>query len=185
MAEERINIWNEAAIPGLVLGLVSIAYMVVNMLTSRLAGTGGTAFLIGLLGFVLWAAKIAACILLLRHFLLAFSRRNPSADNHSVFHFGMVVALYSALLYSGFYLVYVLYIDPDMIASSMEAAMSAYSGMMDSNMISAMENMQGSMPAIGFFSNLIWCWLFGTVLSAIFSRNIPAPIQDDPFKDNQ
>ncbi len=40
MAEEKINIWNEAAVPGLVLGLVSIVYMVVNLLTSRLAGTG-------------------------------------------------------------------------------------------------------------------------------------------------
>lgn len=185
MAEEKINIWNEAAVPGLVLGLVSIVYMVVNLLTSRLAGTGGAAFLIGLLGFVLWAAKIAACILLLRHFLLAFSRRNPYADNRKVFQFGMVVALFSALLYSGFYLVYTLYINPDMIAASMEAAMSAYAGMMDSEMMSAMQNMQDSMPAIGFFSNLIWCWLFGTVLSAIFSRNIPGPVQDDPFKDNQ
>lgn len=184
MAEEKINIWNEAAVPGLVLGLVSIAYMVVNLLTSRLAGTGGMAFLIGLLGFVLWAAKIAACILLLRHFLLAFSRRNPSADNRKVFQFGMVVALYSALLYSGFYLVYVLYIDPDTIAASMEAAMSAYSSMMTSDMRAAMENMQADMPAIGFFSNLIWCWLFGTVLSAIFSRTIPGPIRDDPFKDD-
>mgnify|MGYP002625727813 FL=1 len=185
MAEERINIWNEAAVPGLVLGFVSIAYMVVTMLTSKFAGTGATAVLIGILDFVLWAVKFAACILLLRHFLLAFSKRNPSADNRKVFHFGMATALFSALLYSGFYLVYVLYIDPEMLSSAMETALASYSGMMDSGTLAAMQDILPDMPAIGFFSNLIWCWLFGTVLSSIFSRNIPAPVQDDPFKDNQ
>lgn len=184
MDEKRINLWNEAASPGLVLGLVSIAYLALSMLTGKLAGTGGMAFLIGLLSFLLWAGKLFLCIWLFRFFLLRFAERNASADNRAVFRFGMVVALYSALLYSGFYLVYLLYINPDAIAQSFELAMQQYSSMMDAASIEAMENMMADMPAISFFSQLIWCWLFGTVLSAIFSKKIPSDASN-PFDNGQ
>jgi len=184
MDEKRINLWNEAAVPGLVLGLVSIAYLAISMLTGRLAGTGGTAFLIGMLSFLLWAGKLFLCIWLLKFFLLRFSERNTSAGNKTVFRFGMVVALYSALLYSGFYLVYLLYINPDAIAQSFDLAMQQYSSMMDAATLEALENMKADMPTITFFSQLIWCWLFGTVLSAIFSKKIPSD-SSDPFTNGQ
>ncbi len=184
MSENKINIWEDAAKPGLVLGLVSILYMFVTMFTSRLAGTGAAAFLIGTLNFLLWAAKLFLCIYLMRAFMLAFSGNRPSADNRAVMRFGMVVALYSALLYSAFYLVYVLYINPESISSSFELVMQQYAGMMDSDSLATLQNMESDMPAIGFFTNLVWCWLFGTVLSAIFSRNIPVS-SSDPFKDDK
>ena len=54
--------------------------------------------------------------------------------------------------------------------------------MMDSNAMSMMEDMIPRMPTISFFINLIWCWLFGTVLAAIFSRNVSSK---NPFIDEQ
>ena len=38
------------------------------------------------------------------------------------------------------------------------------------------------LPTFSFFVNLFYCWLFGTVLSAILSRNIPSR---NPFTDEQ
>ena len=56
--------------------------------------------------------------------------------------------------------------------------MQVYSKMLDSNSIAALEKMMGKMSYISFFSNLIYCTLYGTILSFILSRNIP---QQDPF----
>lgn len=184
MEEKRINLWNEAGKAGLVLGLVSIAYLIITHFTGKMAGSGLGAFAIGTLNFVLWAGKLFLCIWLVRYFLLQFSKRNPSADNKKVFSFGMVTALYSAILYSAFYLLYVLYLAPESIAASMDAIMSQYASGVDSNTLEMMENMKADMPTISFFVNLVWCWLFGTILSAIFSRKIPANA-DDPFKTTE
>ena len=52
--------------------------------------------------------------------------------------------------------------------------------MFDSNTLSVMEETLQNLPAITFVSNLIYCFLYGTILSAILSRSIPQP---DPFAD--
>ena len=92
----------------------------------------------------------------------------------------MATALLSALLYSAFYLAYVSFIAPD----TFEQALSVLEDnpMMDSNSMSMIEDMIPKMPTISFFVNLIWCWLFGTVLAAIFSRNVAS---QNPFTDEQ
>ena len=54
--------------------------------------------------------------------------------------------------------------------------------MLDSNSLAMLEKMEGSYPQISFFSNLIYCFLFGTVLSAILSRDIPSR---DPFSNTE
>ena len=41
--------------------------------------------------------------------------------------------------------------------------------------------MMGNMPQITFFSNLIYCFFFGTILSFILSRNVPSR---NPFADH-
>ena len=110
--------------------------------------------------------------------LLAFLRRElPTA---ACIGWYVIVALLSALLYSAFYLAYVSFIAPD----TFEQALSVLEDnpMMDSNSMSAIEDMIPKMPTISFFVNLIWCWLFGTVLAAIFSRNVASK---NPFTDEQ
>ena len=179
MAEEKNIIWERAGKAGLVLGGVSIAYMLCTMLTARLAETG-SAFLFSMLNLLLWLAKFIGCISLRRLFMQRFSQADPSADNARVFRFGTMTALLSALLYSAFYLAYVSFIQPDFFSKSME--MLQDNPFLDSNSMSAIEEMMPKLPTISFFANLIWCWLFGTVLAAIFSRNIPP---QNPFTDKQ
>ena len=58
-----------------------------------------------------------------------------------------------------------------------DQVMQMYSGMLDSNSLTMMENMRASYPQIAFFSQLIYCFLYGTLLSFILSRYIPK----DPF----
>ena len=179
MAEEKNIIWERAGKAGLVLGGVSIAYMLCSMLTARLA-ENGSAFLFSMLNLLLWLAKFVACIYLMRFFMLRFSQADPSADTARVFRFGMLTALLSALLYSAFCMAYVSFIQPDFFSQSME--MLQDNPFLDSNSMAAIEEMMPKLPTISFFANLIWCWLFGTILSAIFSRNIPP---QNPFSDKQ
>ena len=70
-------------------------------------------------------------------------------------------------------------INPDALAESFAAATDAYSGMLDSNAMAALDQMQGSMPAIMFFGTLVYCTLFGWAASAIIASRL---VKDDPFK---
>jgi len=180
MGETKINIWERAGKAGLVLGGVSIAYMLITMLTGKLIQNGGATFLIGALNLLLWIAKFAGCILLMRFFMKRFADAEPAADRSIVFRFGARVALLSALLYSAFYLAYVSFIAPDTFEQAI--SMLEDNPMLDSNTLASVEEMIPKMPTIAFFGNLIWCWLFGTVLSAIFSSSLRP---QNPFTDNQ
>ena len=177
MAEQKNSMLEQAGKAGLVLGGVSIVYMLLTMLTGKLAESG-PGFLLGLLNVLLWIGKLVACIYLMRFFILRFAMKDPTVDNSRAFRFGTLTALLSALIYSAFYLAYVSFIAPD----TFEEALSVLTDnpMLDSNSISALEDMIPRMPTISFFVNLFWCWLFGTVLAAIFSRNISSK---NPFDE--
>ena len=180
MAEQKNIIWEHAGVAGLALGGVSILYLVLSMLIGKLAeGSGGTT-LISLLTVVLWLAKFSGCIFLMRFFMLRYAQADPEADNARVFRFGTRTALLSALLYAGFYLAYSTYLAPDLFQDAL--SMLEDFPMLDSNSREQMEAMLPKMPTISFFVTLIYCWLFGTILSSILSRNIPPR---NPFTDQQ
>ena len=179
MAETKNNIWEQAGKAGLVLGGISIVYMLLTLLTGK-AAENGSAALMGLVNILLWIAKLGACIYLMRFFILRFAMKDPTVDSSRAFRFGTLTALLSALLYSAFYLAYVSFIAPDTFADAL--SIFEDNPMMDSNAMSMMEEMIPRMPTISFFVNLVWCWLFGTVLSAIFSRNVSSK---NPFIDEQ
>lgn len=163
---DKKSLWNEAAIAGLILGAISSAYMYL----SGIAGTVVT-LLMGLVKFV-------GCIYLMYFFMKKFSAGNPDAGHSEVFRFGSLVALLSALLYAAFSLAYLLYINPDSLSEALDKAMETYESILDSNSLEQLESLVPKMPTISFFTNLFYCWIFGTILSAIFSRNIPS---DNPF----
>ncbi|MBR0291234.1 MAG: hypothetical protein IJQ79_03780, partial [Bacteroidales bacterium] len=78
---------------------------------------------------------------------------------------------------------WVSFIDPEMLTSSLDTirTVSEFS----EEQAEAIEQLIPKLPTLTFFVNLIWCFLFGTVLSAIFSRNIPSRNPFDTGIDNQ
>jgi hypothetical protein len=56
--------------------------------------------------------------------------------------------------------------------------MQAAAPMMDSNSLKEIDKMSENLPQLTFFSNLIYCFIYGSILSGILSRNIPSR---DPF----
>ena len=164
----------DAARSGLVLGLISIIYMVYTALVGKLNASGVGAAVVNVAGVLVWVFKFWLCIHLMKAFMQKFAAGREGVTNRDTFRFGFNTALLSALLYSGFSLAWMLFIQPDMTAESMDAAMQMYEGMFTEDQLASMEELAPKLPTIIFFVNLIWCWLFGTVLSAIFSRNIPS-----------
>ena len=178
----RKNLWNEAARSGLVLGLISIVYMVCTALMAKIEASGAGAALINVAGVILWIAKLYICIKLMRVFMLKFADGNDGITNSDSFRFGTATALLSALLYSGFSLAWMMFIQPDALSESMDAAMQMYENILPQDQIDSIMEMAPRLPTITFFINLVWCWLFGTILAAIFSRNIPSR---NPFADTR
>ena len=178
----RNELWESAGVAGLALGFVSIAYLALGQLLSIGTPSVALSVLISILSFILWAGKLVLCIFLMKYFMKKFCSAHPGCINQDSFKFGVCTALLSALIYSAAYFAFVSFISPESIKESFDAAMSSYSSMMDSNSIAAIESMEENFPMIAFFSNLIYCFLFGTILSAILSRNIPSR---DPFAEDR
>ena len=173
-------VWNSASRSGLVLGGVSIAYMLCTVLLGKLDGGPAVGVIVNVSSLLLWLFKFILCIRLMKFFMQKFATANPDATNGDTFRFGSATAMLSALIYSAFYLAWVSFIDPEMFTSSLDLVRETYSGTLTSDQMDAIDEMVPKLPTITFFANLAWCWFFGTVLSAIFSANIPPR---NPFRD--
>ena len=175
-----------AARSGLILGLVSIVYMVCTALMGKIQASGVGAAAVNVTGVLLWAAKFWFCIHLMKVFMKQYADTHEGVTGRDTFRFGSLTALLSALLFSGFSLAWMLFIQPDMLSESMDSVMQMYEGILTEDQLSSMEELIPRMPTITFFINLTWCWLFGTVLAAIFSRNIPSrnPFDEAMGSDN-
>ena len=176
MEQIHKNLWNSAAKAGLALGLVSSAYLFINQWIAGIE----VPLLSGFLSFILWAAKFGGCIWLMMFFMKKFVTENAESDNSTSFRFGAAAAILSSIIYAAFSFANTAYFSADMIAENMETVMQAYSQFMDANTLARMDEMMSKMPQITFFSNLIYCSVFGTILSLILSRNIP---NKNPFAD--
>lgn len=169
------SIWNSAGISGAVLGIVSAGLMA---LSQAISGTASASILTAVVSFIIWAVKFVSCIWTMRFFMKKLCRDFNGVTGKETFRFGVITALFSALIYSAIYLAEILFIYPEFFSTQLDSIRQMYSSMLDSNSMRAMENMMDNYSTISFFSTLIYCFLYGTVLSAILSKAIPS---NDPF----
>ena len=171
------NMWNTAGKAGLALGFLSTAYL---FITQWIGMAGMPAFPSMLINLLLWAVKFGGCIWLMLFFMKKFAADNPEADNSNTFKLGMAMALLSALVYSAFSFANVAFLYPDLFTEQMDTVMQQMAPMLDSNTAAEMDRTMQNLPQITFFSNLIYCFLFGTIVSFALSRSIPSR---NPFAD--
>ena len=173
---EKRELWDAAGKAGIVLGAVSSAYLFLTQwLAGALASKGG---LLSAVTMILWIAKFAGCIFLMKFFLRKFADSCTGAGTADLKRLGTRIAFLSALIYSALYLVDNLYIAPELISDSIDTVTEQMGSLMDSNTEEALESLKDRIPFIGFFSNLIYCTLFGMVVSSI---QAPRIINPDPF----
>ena len=171
------DMWESAGYAGLALGLVSAAYMVTN---SYLGTSGLSVGTIALIQMPLWIAKFVGCILLMKFFMKKFSAAHPDSTSKDVRRMGVATALLSAFLYAAIQFVFIAYIQADLYAEQYEVILQQYSSGMDLNTMNMMEKFVDMRPQISFFSSLLYCFAYGSILASILSRNI---VGNDPFAD--
>lgn len=152
MADNKNKFMNEAGKGGLILASVVIAYMLIGGLLGKIQNGG---FALSLLKFILWGGKLFLCIWLMFRLMRKEAGRN-GGDRSKTFRFGVMLALLSAVVVAGFNLFYVTVIAPDTFKQAFDTMAQAYSGMLPSDQLDAMMNMESSMPTISFFANLVW-----------------------------
>lgn len=136
--------WNSAALAGLVMGVFTIA---VDYLPSLPLLLGGTGVFVGILNFILKVVKIVACVIAFKYLLERF-HNNVKVGYPELQRYGQKIALFSSILVSGFTMLQLLVINPDMIAQVVKSTQEAYQGMMDSNTATAMEKMMNMIPGV-------------------------------------
>ena len=174
----RRQMWEDAGKAGLILGIISTAYLFLSQL---LSGIQISSVLSVAISTILWAAKFGGCIWLMMYFMKRLVAKMPGADNSTSFRFGMIVSILSALVYSAASFANIAFISGDAIVEQTNLMLQQMAPMMDSNSMEHMDKMMEKLPQITFFSNLIYCFFFGTILSFILSRNIPSR---NPFENN-
>lgn len=171
------NMWNIAGKAGLALGGLSSAYLILTQLTGQSSIPSFAAVIINML---LWAVKFGGCIWLMSFFMKKLVSANPEITNSGTFRAGIAMAFLSALVYSAFSFANVSFFFPDMFTEQMDMLMQQMAPMLDSNTTSEIEKTMQNLPQLTFFSNLIYCFLYGTILAFILSRSIPS---QNPFAD--
>lgn len=165
--------WNSAAVYGLVMAVATIA---LDYLCGLTALAGGFAAV--LLSTVAKIAKIVACLWLFRLLMLKFFSSFKTDYTH-FYHFGMKVALFSSIIVAGFSLVQITVINPDEFNQLYRQALES-NPMLDANSRAVAENMMSSLPAMMFFFNLVYCFLWGWTLSSVYAK---AAFPPDEFGD--
>lgn len=169
------GIWDSAAKAGLIFGAISSAYM---FATQFMASCEMSSFAQMAVTAVLWIAKFVGCIWMMMFFMKKLVKDFPQAQNSSTFRFGCLTAVLSSLIYAAVSFANYEFLFPDYMSGQMDAMMQQMAPMMDSNTLAQTEKMLDNMSSITFFSNLIYCSIYGILLSGILSRMIPSK---DPF----
>ena len=162
--------WNEAAKAGLYLGAVSSVYIGISELLQMIDG----AVLQGFLKTLFWAVKFALCIWLMVFLMRNLVKKYSGVTNADTFRFGARTALLSALIVASVYAVILIVMPEDSINAAFDSATAQLTGKLDSNSLAMIDTFKENMPVIIFFSEFIYCFTFGLILSLIVSRSIPS-----------
>ncbi len=180
---DRRSLWNEAAKAGLLLGLFTGVFIFANtMLPKLLAGGKVMSILLVIINTVLWLVKFAGCLGLLRYFMMSFSSKYRGISVQTIFRFGMLTALTSAVIVAGINLLNITVLSAEDLQSIIDTTLQSYSSMTqisDSDRVT-LDRTLSHLPQISFFVTLGYCFLYGTIASKIIAGTI---LPKDEFGD--
>ena len=176
------GIWNEAAISGLLFGAVSIACL----MGKESAALSGNAFLTQLAAIVLWAVEFFGCILLMKKRMMLLKDKYFDVRIDQSYKFGRRVALLSGLLLASAQALIIM----KMPAETMDTMVGTLASQLQLDMDSV-GRVVDKLPLWTFLFQWAYCFLYGTVLSAIMARYVfikrlfDGPSQEDQGPDEQ
>ncbi|MCI1719457.1 MAG: DUF4199 domain-containing protein [Bacteroidales bacterium] len=160
---------SSASLDGLLLALITIVCSVINSL-----GVSG-----GFLGVIIWIVKIVATIWVLLYFMKRYSLRRASiygeTTYNQAFSYGFLVSLLSAVVIACFMYLSVTVLFPNTESDTMQKvqdAMAQQGSSMNEEQENAINAVMNNLPMILTFGMLIWCTIFGLIVSAIIASSV-------------
>lgn len=159
-------LWNEAAKAGAYFGAVSVGCLALK----EWAGTSGSTFLIQAASIILWAVEFFGCILLMKNVMLSLRDRYEDVKMADTYRLGRRAALLSGLLLASAQVLFILKMPEAQMDEFVNQMMTALPvGVAGREEV---EGMMDKLPVITFFSQWLYCFLYGTVLASVMSRYI-------------
>ena len=159
---------SEAAKTALVFGAISGGYIFISQLLAQ----AESQLLVSAVSGILWLGKLVGCILLMRFFMKKLLGSYEGVSRQNLLAYGTQIALFSAIITAACSYIAVQYVFPGQTKDIFDTVLQTYSGMMDSNSMASIEKMEGNFGVISLVSNLIWCFVYGWILSSIMSSSL-------------
>ena len=172
------TLWNEAGRVGFVFGGFSSLCLV---LQEGAALTGST-FLVQAAAIILWAVEFFGCILLMKKYMLDLRDKFDDVTMVDAYRFGRRVALLSGLILAAVDAVIIMKMPQDTVESVISELNTAVSGKLGAGFEGEVGRFVDKLPLYTFLGQWLYCFLYGSLLSAIMSRYIflQGPFFQDP-----
>ena len=151
-------ITSEAGIAGLLFGAVSGGYMFLP--ESKL-------------GWLLSIAKLVGLIWLMRWWMLRLCQSYEGVTWQHTRRFGTLTAFFSSLITGLCFYFSATVVNPDMLSNAMNEMLSSGVLSLSPEQMDILDGFEDSFPLYGLISNIIYCFIYGWVLSSILSSRIP------------
>ena len=171
MKPDSKTLWNEAGRVGFVFG----GFSSLCLLLREGASLTGSTFLVQAAAIILWAVEFFGCILLMKKYMLDLRDKYEGVSMVDTYRFGRRVGLLSGLILAAVSAVIVMKIPQETMATLLDEVNTAFASSMGS-MGRMSEDELGrigdKLPLYMFIFRWIYCFLYGSLLSAIMSRYI-------------
>lgn len=172
MDEKERNrlIWKKASERGALLGGLSVLCLALK----QLAATSGVQLLVAGGGIILWLVEFFGCILILRDAMKRQEAEVPGTTNRDSYLLGKRMCIFSSFILALSVVALVLYVPDNIFAASFAQASETYASALGADARSILADMDiAERPGVLFFSQFLYAWLYGCIVSSILARNIP------------
>ena len=162
------TLWNEAGRVGLVFGGFSSLCLV---LKEGAAFTGST-FLVQAAAIILWAVEFFGCILLMKKYMLDLRDKFEGVTMEDTYHFGRRVGLLSGLILAAVDAFLIMKLPQDTVAGVVNELTTTVSSQLGNISEDDLDRIVDKLPLYTFIFQWFYCFLYGSLLSAIMARYI-------------
>ena len=162
------TLWNEAGRAGFVLG----GFSSLCLLLKEGAALTGSTFLVQAAAIILWAVEFFGCILLMKKYMLDLRDKFDGVTMVDTYRFGRRVGLLSGLILASVDALLIMNMPQDAVASVVGELTAAVSGQLGSGYEDQVARIVDKLPLYTFIFQWLYCFLYGSLLSAILSRYI-------------
>ena len=177
MKLDNKSLWNEAGRVGFVFG----GFSSLCLLLKEGAALTGSTFLIQAAAIILWAVEFFGCILLMKKYMLDLRDKYDGVTMEQAYHFGRRVALLSGLILAAVNAVILIKMPPETMENFVTELNTAVAGKLGAGYEDEVGRVVDRLPLYTFIFQWLYCFLYGSILSAIMARYI---FMQDLFRGN-